>query len=191
MARKVTITKEIILQNALEMLIEEGYSSISIHTLAKRIGCSTQPIAWHFDNMEGLRKALYVYALEYAENKTGPIVKKNGYAFRKMGEAYIDTAIKEPNLFKFLYLGEGPVSKPFNLSDLPTGKADAEMIKNISEEMGLTEDACAVVVQDTIFYTHGIASMIATGVLTITLEQAMDMIISASKSFFDKEKVFL
>ena len=40
------IPKETILQYALDMLIQDGYSSINIKTLAKRIGCSTQPISW-------------------------------------------------------------------------------------------------------------------------------------------------
>ena len=45
------IPKETILQHALEMLIRDGYSSINIKTLAKKIGCSTQPISWHFGNI--------------------------------------------------------------------------------------------------------------------------------------------
>lgn len=35
------IPKETILKHALEMLIQDGYSSINIKTLAKKIGCST------------------------------------------------------------------------------------------------------------------------------------------------------
>ena len=57
MARKTQVSKEIILQEALEMLIRDGYSAINIKTLSKEIGCSTQPLVWHFENMEGLRKA--------------------------------------------------------------------------------------------------------------------------------------
>ena len=190
MARKVTITKEIILKNALEMLIEDGYKSISIHSLAKKIGCSTQPIAWHFENMEGLRKALYAYATEYEGKKTDITGLNGGTAFRKFGEAYINTAIKEPNLFKFLYLGECTVSKPYSFSNLPKGKVDEALIKNIAEETGLSVESAAAVVQDTVFYSHGIASMIATGVLKITLKQAINMIISASEGFIDKERTF-
>lgn len=190
MARKVTITKELILQNALELLIEDGYQSISIHSLAKKTGCSTQPIAWHFENMEGLRKALYVYAAEYEASKTDVSSLNGSPAFRKMGETYINTAIKEPNLFKFLYLGEGPVSKPYSLADIPMGKVDENMIKRIAKETGLTEEAAAVVVQDTVFYSHGIASLIATGVLKTTLEEAVSMIVSASEGFVIKERTF-
>ena len=51
MARKVTVSKEVILDSALAMLIRDGYSSINIKSLAAEIGCSTQPIVWHFENM--------------------------------------------------------------------------------------------------------------------------------------------
>ncbi len=63
------IPKETILKHALEMLIQDGYSSINIKTLAKKIGCSTQPISWHFGNMENFRSALTEYALHYANEK--------------------------------------------------------------------------------------------------------------------------
>ena len=63
------IPKETILQHALEMLIQDGYASINIKALAARIGCSTQPISWHFGNMENFRNALTEYALVYANKK--------------------------------------------------------------------------------------------------------------------------
>ena len=44
MARKTQISKEVILEAALKMLIRDGYSAINIKTLSKEIGCSTQPL---------------------------------------------------------------------------------------------------------------------------------------------------
>lgn len=69
MGRKTQVSKDVILQAALEMLIRDGYSAINIKTLSKEIGCSTQPLVWHFENMDGLRKALANYALMYANEK--------------------------------------------------------------------------------------------------------------------------
>ena len=46
------IPKETILKAALEMLIEDGYNAITIKTLSNKLGCSTQPISWHFGSME-------------------------------------------------------------------------------------------------------------------------------------------
>ena len=63
MGRKTQITKDIILETALQMLIRDGYASITVKTLAAEIGCSTQPIVWHFENMQGFRKAFLEYCI--------------------------------------------------------------------------------------------------------------------------------
>ena len=63
MGRKTQITKEIILETALQMLIREGYNFITVKTLAAEIGCSTQPIVWHFENITGFRKAFFEYCV--------------------------------------------------------------------------------------------------------------------------------
>lgn len=51
MGRKTQISKEVILEAALKMLIHDGYAAINIKTLSQEIGCSTQPLVWHFENM--------------------------------------------------------------------------------------------------------------------------------------------
>ena len=70
MARKVTISRDMILEAALKILISDGYAAVNIKTIASEIGCSTQPVVWHFENMDGLRQALSEYAGEYAAKKT-------------------------------------------------------------------------------------------------------------------------
>ena len=188
MARKVTITPEIILKNALDMVIEEGYQSLSVHSLAKKIGCSTQPIVWHFENMEGLRKALYVYALEYSGKKASSGSASSSDAFELIGSAYIKMAMKEPNLFKFLYLGEGPVSKPASLSEITKGNISDELITGISDETGLSHEQSVRVIRNTIVYSHGLATMIATGVYKASVKEVMAMINDASQAFVMKER---
>ena len=53
MARKTQISKEVILEAALKMLIRDGYSAINIKTLSKEIGCSTQPLSMAFRKYGG------------------------------------------------------------------------------------------------------------------------------------------
>ena len=69
MGRKTQITRQIILENALQLLLKEGYEAITVKTLAERIGCSTQPIVWHFENMQGFRKAFLDYCIAYAKSR--------------------------------------------------------------------------------------------------------------------------
>lgn len=188
MARKATISREVILEAALKMLIRDGYASVNVKTLAAEIGCSTQPIAWHFENMEGLRLALSEYAMEYAAKKSASSYENKLESFEFLGRAYVKMALKEPNLFKFLYLGESPMGKPYNLKDVGRAKNKA-MITMIAEQTGLNEEQVIRFVRNTIIYSHGIATMIATGVLKGTEKEMMDMINNAADAFILSEGI--
>jgi len=187
MARKVTISKDIILDAALKMLIRDGYSSVNIKTLAEEIGCSTQPIVWHFENMDGLRKALAVYASEYASSKSSSKKQNPAEVFEDMGGAYVRMAMKEPNLFRFLYLGESPLGKPYDLKDISKNKETEKMAAGIASITGISVEAAARCIRNTVIYSHGIATMIATGVYKAPEKKIMAMIKEASESFLLKE----
>lgn len=189
MARKVTISKEIILQAALNMLIRDGYSSINIKTLAKEIGCSTQPIAWHFDNMEGLRTALAEYAISYARNKMTATFSNAVEAFENTGRVYVEMAVKEPNLFRFLYLGENVSGQINNFAAITTSKNNAEQIKRIADYLGISEEKVGRYLQNTIIYSHGVATLVATNVISASEEEMMTMINRAAEGFLMQEGV--
>ena len=141
MARKTQISKEVILEAALRMLIRDGYAAINIKTLSKEIGCSTQPLVWHFGNMEGLRKALAAYALEYSNSKMRPTAENALAAFEQVGAAYIQIAVAAPNLFRFLYL-EGYSGLPSDQLDaLITDSDNAALVKRISKEFNITKSS--------------------------------------------------
>lgn len=189
MARKVTIGKEKILEAALRMLIRDGYQSVNIKTLAKEIGCSTQPIVWHFNNMEGLRNALAEYAADYAKRKAAMPGENAVEAFEHMGKAYIEMALNEPNLFKYLYLGGRPKSTPYNIGDISAGKYGEEnTASRIAEQLGLTREQAVRCIQNTVIYSHGLASMIATGVFMVPEQEIMAMIRRAADGFIMKER---
>lgn len=189
MARKVTISKEIILQAALAMLIRDGYSSINIKTLAAEIGCSTQPIVWHFDNMEGLRKALAAYAITYARDKMRAASGHAVEVFEHSGRAYVEMAVNEPNLFRFLYLGENTSETTNNFGAITTSKNNAEQIKSIAGYLGISEEKISRYLQNTIIYTHGVATLVATNVISATVEEMMEMINRAAEGFLMQEGV--
>jgi len=190
MARKVIISKDIILQAALNMLIRDGYASINIKTLANEIGCSTQPIAWHFENMEGLRSALAEYAITYAKNKMNATATTNAVeAFERTGRAYVDMAVNEPNLFRFLYLGENLSGKINNFEAITTSKSNAEQIKRIADHLGISEDKVGRYLQNTIIYAHGVATLVATNVISASEEEMMTMINHAAEGFLIQEGV--
>ena len=188
MARKTTISKEVILEAALKMLIRDGYESVNVKTLSAEIGCSTQPVVWHFGNMEGLRRALSEYAMAYAAGKAASDFDNKLESFEFLGRSYVRMALKEPNLFKFLYLGGNPLGKPYNLKDVGSAK-NKEMIAMIAGQTGLNEEQVIRFVRNTVIYSHGIATMLATGVLKGTEKEMMELINNAADAFILNEGV--
>ena len=189
MARKVTISREVILDAALKLLIRDGYSAVNVKTIAGEIGCSTQPIVWHFENMEGLRLALSEYARDYAAKKAFLDSKNKFESFEFLGRSYVKMALKEPNLFKFLYLGESPIGKPYDLKGIARDKKNKEMITMIAAQTGLNEEQVIRFVRNTLIYSHGIATMVATGVFKATEKEMMAMINDAADAFILKEGI--
>ena len=183
MARKVTIGRELILESALKMLIRDGYSSVNIKTIASEIGCSTQPIVWHFENMDGLRAALFDYARTYAAMSAMSATNNAVEGFEAIGAAYVRMAINEPNLFKYLYLGEAPFAQTHSVKDIATGEHNAEMIKKICDQTGLKRQQVICFIRNTIIYSHGIATLVATGMFTATEKEMMKMINNAADGF--------
>lgn len=189
MARKVQISKEIILQAALDMLIRDGYSSINVKTLAKEIGCSTQPIVWHFGNMDGLRMALAEYARVYANNKMLSAANHAVEAFEHIGRAYVEIAAKEPNLFRFLYLDENREKHINHFEAITASKGYADLIQKIADDLDIPEENAGRYLQNTVIYAHGIATLVATKVITASEEEMMTMINCAADAFLVQEGV--
>lgn len=183
MARKTQISKEVILETALKMLIRDGYSAVNIKTLSREIGCSTQPLVWHFDNMEGLRKALADYALIYANEKMRPSANSAVNAFEQVGRAYIKMALHEPNLFQFVFLNGSGCYPTGNANMLTEDDDHAKLIKMIAKEFQISEQSAGEYLQNTVIYTHGLATFISTGIMSMSEEEIMSLIKQAESNF--------
>ena len=55
MPPKVKITKEMIIDAAFEIARSEGAENINARTVSKKLGCSTQPVMYHFKRSEERR----------------------------------------------------------------------------------------------------------------------------------------
>lgn len=176
------IPKETILQHALEMLIQNGYASINIKALAKRIGCSTQPISWHFGNMENFRNALTEYALDYANRKM--LSASEGMsAFSNVGIGYIDIAFEEPNLFRYLYMSGESGYHAGGFDIFTTADANSAMIEQIAKQLGISADKVNDFFRNTIIYTHGLACFVVSGLIKATKEELYAMVNQGAYGF--------
>ena len=134
MPRSYMFTKEQVLDAAIELTREKGFSAVSARSLGDRLGTTSRPIFSHFENMADVQKGIISAANTlYQSFREKEIASGKYVPYKASGMAYIRFAKEEKELFKLLFMRD----------------RSGEQIKENPEEMWA--------------YTHGIASMIATG----------------------------
>ena len=84
---------------AFEIARSSGMEQVLVKNIADRIGCSVQPIYSYCKNMEGLRRDVTDQVSRFIQEYIAARVDKADL-FRSTGNAYIQLAKEEPNLFK-------------------------------------------------------------------------------------------
>jgi len=106
-----------------------------------------------------------------------------------VGRAFVEIAVNEPNLFRFLYLDENKGKSVNSFGAITASKKNAEMIKQIAMYLGIPEVNVGRYLQNTIIYAFGVASLVATNVITASEEEMMEMINRAADGFLMQEGV--
>lgn len=186
MPSRPKIPKELILEHALKMLIRDGYPALNIKALAKEIGCSTQPISWHLGNMDNFRNELTKYALEYANKKMLSSLSCGIQAFAGVGTAYVSLAFDEPNLFKYLYMSGDSGFEAGGFDVLVNADTNAVMVGQIANHLKLPRENVKKFFQNTMVYTHGLACFVASGVITSSKQEVIQMVDQAALAFLSQ-----
>lgn len=109
--------------------------------------------------------------------------------FEQVGRAYIKIALYESNLFKFVFLN-GSNCYPQGEADILTNDKDnAELIKGISKDFGISEEEASKYLQNTLIYTHGMATFVATGMIHLSEAEIIAIINEVGDSFLLKAGV--
>ena len=170
------VKKEDMLQAALEIVIEGGYSALNIKAVAKKLGCSTAPISWQFGGMDGLRVELISFAEQYVQKNYNDFSENEVSAFEQRGRNAIELALDKPNLFRFLYTGDRNqlVSVGFQLK---TEKEDnGAAYQRLADTLGVTRDQAIDFTMMMIIYTQGMGTLIASGIVQDTRENMFQML---------------
>ena len=187
MGRKTLITKEIILETALQMLIRDGYGAITVKTLATEIGCSTQPIVWHFENMIGFRKAFFEYCIDYAKNQFTVWNGSLDDLLTETARGYITIACNMPHLFRFVFVDNKDECKNSDVVQKLQLDNTKKIVQLLCKEKGLTEPQAASFLMNYEFYIHGIASYTASGFVNYPEEEIIAMANRAREAFLTYE----
>lgn len=101
------ISKETVIDAAVDVLREDGFSAINARSVAKKLGCSTQPIYHSFRNMEELKTALTERAIQMHTQRVRESLRShegNDSRYSSYGMGFVKFAAEEKQFFRWLYL---------------------------------------------------------------------------------------
>lgn len=179
MPPKTQISKERILETGLQLLIREGYASVTIHRLAKELNCSTQPISWTFGSMEGFRSELALYTLRYFNNRiekrmqgrTNPLA-----AFSCIGESYLQVAFEEPNIVRFVRANSGLFVTQGGLGSVFDSEKSRELRLSLTELLGICEEKVGEFMKTMVVFSQGLVAMVVDKTIDISLDEGVNML---------------
>lgn len=175
MPPKVKITKEDIVNAAVNTVRKNGEEAINARTIAAVLECSTQPIFSNFSTMDELRLAVIKRAYElYQEYIKREIESENFPPYKASGMAYIRFAKEERELFKLLYMRDRTNENAPQVIDFGD-----EMESLVQKNTGLDKENTKLFHLEMWAYVHGIATMFATGFLDLSWELVSRMLSDA------------
>lgn len=161
MPRDFMFTKEEIINAALSLTRERGFSAVSARTLGEKLGTSSRPVFGRFENMEEVKSAIISAANELYQAYRKKELESGKYVpFKASGMAYIRFAREEKELFKLLFMRDRSKEALKSYAD----EMD-ELVSLVGKQVDLNKDKATMFYLEMWIYVHGIASMIATNYL--------------------------
>ena len=172
MPPKVKVTKEEIINAAVDIVRNSGAKAINARTIAFVLNCSTQPVFSNFATMDELRLAVVkradILCQEYMQRE---VDSGEFPAYKANGMAYIRFAKEEKELFKLLYMRDRSNELIPDESELTD-----EMESIVHKNTGLSGIDAKLFHLEMWAYVHGIATMFATGFFDLDWELVSKML---------------
>ena len=159
------VSREEIVDAALDVLRDGGFSAVNARSVARKLGCSTQPIYFSFQNMDELKAALTERAIQLHERRVRDSLRAHegtDSRYSSYGMGFVQFAAEEKQLFRWLYLEDGQPGP--HQDDVLL----LEVLGVIAEEFGYSEDVARRFHQDMVYFTYGLAILANTDHLHLT-----------------------
>lgn len=174
MPPNVKITKEDIIETALELVRTSGAQSINARAIAASLNCSTQPIFSNFATMDELQRAVISAAYELYLSFLKQEAESGNYPpYKAYGMSYVRFAKDEKELFKLLFMrdrSDEDKSPPIDFN---------ESVDMIAKANNLSHDTAMLIHLEVWTFVHGIGTMLATSFLTFEWDLVSRMLSDA------------
>ena len=106
------ITKDMIVDAALEIFRAEGFESVTSRRIALRLGCSTQPIYFEYKNMDELKDDIIKKVVEQLDELFSSVSgDSDEFVYRSFGLSFLKFVQTDPFVFRQIYIVEGKIGK--------------------------------------------------------------------------------
>lgn len=174
MPPKAKITREKIIEAALDEVRENGFGALNARSLAARLECSTSPVFSCFGSMEEVKEEVVRHATEIYSAFIDKGLKEEK-SFKGVGKAYIRFAYVEPQLFRLLFM-----SSRKNVAALPGADPNnVRITEAAAAASGMDKDKVKKLYLEMWIFVHGIATMGVTGTLEFTAAEISNMLTDA------------
>lgn len=164
MPAKKQISKEKILETAVELIRQGGLTALNMRSLANACKCSTQPIYLSFSGMEELKKEVADRILIIFNKFIDGVIKDGKYPeYKAVGMGYILFARQEKQLYKFLFDGD------HEKSGAEQGSFDRS-VQIIMKNYSVSRERAEMMHLEMWLFVHGVASMQANGYIDLDMD---------------------
>lgn len=163
MPPKAKVTKEMVIDAAFEVIRAEGAENVNARTVANKLGCSTQPVMYHFATIEEMKRAVYEKTDKYHTEYLMNIPETPKDVMLGIGKNYIRFAVEEPNLFRFLFQSGFAVQN--SLLEMINSEELMPVLSVMQKAMEMNLEQTKEVFVTLAMFVHGYAGIIANNSL--------------------------
>lgn len=182
---KQKITKEMIVDAAFMIARANGMEHVMVKTIAAQIGCSVQPIYSYCTNMKGLRKEVANQTNLFIQQFIASRIDQEDF-FHSIGQAYIQLAKEEPNLFNIFILQQRDGIS--SLDDLYHSQANPQVIQIIAKQLNIGFAQAKQLHLHMLIYTIGLGAIFAVSTPGILVEEIFAQQELAYQAFLNQAK---
>ena len=180
MPPKPIISKQDIINAAIQLVRENGINCINARSLANTLNCSTKPLFRIYKNMDELKGDIIAEMDAYYNSfMNSRMTEENRLLSQSI--AYIEFARNEKMIFTTLFMNRTMAG--LSLHDIIHAEWNQASIENAKTITGLPTDKAEMLFVNIWLYAHGIATQIVTNGIDMPLDSVTKLLISAFEKF--------
>lgn len=176
MPPKSRITREMILEAAYTIARERGADQINARTISKQLDCSTQPVLYHFDHIEDIRREIYCMA-DAAQTAFLMQIPEDVNPMVAIGLNYIRFAATEKHLFRMLFQSDNFCGQ--SITELVDAPELLPILNIFQQEAELDMEQTKFIFKALTLLVHGYASMLANNTMKYNEAEIIPMLETA------------